>query len=117
MEILRTNIPDDAFDIDLYYNLFEDEDRAPLKDAAGTDLEFENYAVYEDVNGAGELTTLLVLQDLSGECYVTNSRPFIQSFERIMDMGDRTGVTIRKVRVEERTGNNKRKFLHAKFIR
>lgn len=117
MEIIRTDLKENEFTMDLYYSLFEDEDRLPLRDAAGKDLEFEHYAIYNDINGAGDEVKLLVLQERDGTVYVTNSFPFITSFNRIMDMGKRTGNTIRKVRIEERAGKNKRNFLHAKFIR
>lgn len=117
MEIIRTDLKENDFTMDLYYSLFEDEDRLPLRDAAGKDLEFEHYAIYNDINGAGDEVELLVLQERSGAVYVTNSFPFITSFKRIMDMGECTGNTIRRVRIEERVGKNKRKFLHAKFIR
>lgn len=117
MEIIRTDLKENDFTMDLYYSLFEDEDRLPLREAAGKDLEFEHYAIYNDINGAGDEVELLVIQERGGTAYVTNSVPFITSFSRIMDMGERTGNTIRNVRIEERVGKNKRKFLHAKFIR
>lgn len=118
MEIIRTNIEENDYSIDVFYDMFESEDRAPMKDAAGKTVEVERYAIYEDENGRGETVSLVAIQEHGGKVYVTNSPSFLRAFDRICDMCEMTGATLNKITVEERDSKkNNRKFLTVKYVK
>ena len=55
MKIIKTNIQENEYTMELMFAMFEDENRIRLSDTAGTNVEFNHYAIVEDENAKGNV--------------------------------------------------------------
>ena len=78
MNILKTNIKDNEWNMEVAFNLFESDSRVPMKEAAGKTLKINQYVIYEDENSNGEMVKLASIA--AEDCvYTTSSASFIRS--------------------------------------
>lgn len=118
MEIIKTNIQENEYTMELMYAMFEDENRICLSDTAGTTVEFDHYAIVEDENAKGEVVKTLSIEDAeTRSVYVTTSSSFIQAFERIITMAEKCGEDFRKVSVSFKKSQRGRNFLVAGYVK
>lgn len=118
MKIIKTNIQENEYTMELMYAVFEDEDRIRLSETAGTTIEFDHYAIVEDENAKGEVVKTLSIEDAkTHNVYVTTSTSFIQAFERIITMAEKCGEDFRKVSVSYKKSRRDRKFLVAGYVK
>lgn len=116
MEIIKSNLPENP-SMDVLYALFEDEDREPLKNLAGSVIDVDTYAVYCDENAKGEVVKLLTLMSTNGKVAVTNSPTAIRAFERIAKLCDMSGTTIKSVEVTKEKSKGSREFINIRLPR
>lgn len=115
MEIIRTNIEDNEWTMDLSYDMLESDERHSMKVLAGADkVHVEKYILYKDENAQGEEQNFLVIKCING-FFVTTSPSFIRKFTRILECASRSGVTDINIAVEEIETKNRRKCLSCKY--
>lgn len=118
MKIIKTNIQENEYTMELMFAMFEDENRIRLSDTAGTTVEFDHYAIVEDENTKGELVKFLSIEEMeTHNVYVTTSTSFIQAFERIITMAEKCGEDFRKVSVSYKKSQRGRSFLVAGYVK
>ena len=117
MEIIRTNITDDEWSMDMSYDMLEADDRLSMKELAGADkIPVDKYILYKDENARGEEQNFLVIKSNNGR-FVTTSPSFIRKFSRILECATRSGVTDISIAVEEIETKNRRKCLSCKYVK
>lgn len=62
----------------------------------GTKIEFEDYAIYEDINSRGENVEILTILTPSKDVYCTKSSTFKRSFKDMYNMMDGEKFTLIK---------------------
>lgn len=118
MKIIKTNIQENEYTMELMFAMFEDENRICLSDTAGTTVEFNHYAIVEDENAKGEVVKTLSIEEAeTHNVYVTTSTSFIQAFERIIAMAEKCGEDFRKVSVSSKKSKRGRNFLVARYVK
>lgn len=118
MKIIKTNIQENEYTMELMYAMFEDENRIRLSKTVGTTVEFDHYAIVEDENAKGEVVKTLSIEDAeTRSVYVTTSTSFIQTFERIITMAEKCGEDFRKVSVFFKESQRGRNFLVAGYVK
>ena len=118
MEIIKTNIQENEYTMELMYAMFEDENRIRLSETAGTTIEFDHYAIVEDENAKGEVVKTLSIEDAkTRSVYVTTSTSFIQAFERFITMAEKCSEDFRKVSVSFKKSQRGRNFLVAGYVK
>lgn len=118
MKIIKTNIQENEYTMELMFAMFEDENRIRLSDTAGTTVEFEHYAIVEDENSNGKVVKTLSIEEAeTHNVYVTTSTSFIQAFERIITMAEKCGEDFRKVSVSFKKSQRGRNFLVAGYVK
>lgn len=117
MEILRTNITDKEWTMDMSYDMLESDERISMKVAVGTDrMLVDKYILYKDENARGEEQNFLVIKS-DDEIFVTTSPSFIRKFTRILECASRSGVTDISIAVEEIETKNRRNCLSCKYVK
>lgn len=114
MEIVKANLPENA-DMETLYNMFESEDRRPMKDLQGAVIYVMYYAIYTDENAKGEDVKLLSIMANNGEVAVTNSASAIRAMERLVklcEMANRDEIAVEVVKCKSR---NNREFITLKL--
>ena len=76
------------------YALTKGNDVRKMADAKGETLEVTKFIVYEDVDQAGEIMSVMAIETPEGSRYATNSRTFIRNFTDILSMYEATGEAI-----------------------
>lgn len=120
MEILRTNIADNEWTMDMSYDMLDSDDRLSMKELAGADeIPVDKYILYKDENARGEEQNFLVIKvaDTDNGVFVTTSPSFIRKFTRILECAERSGVTDISIAVEEIETKNRRKCLSCKYFK
>lgn len=118
MKIIKTNIQENEYTMELMFAMFEDENRICLSDIAGTTVEFNHYAIVEDENTKGEVVKTLSIEEAeTHNVYVTTSTSFIKAFDRITTMAEKCGEDFRKVSVFSKKSQRGRNFLVAGFVK
>lgn len=118
MEILRTNIADNEWSMDMSYDMLESDDRLSMKELAGADkVTVDKYILYKDENARGEEQNFLVIKVADNGVFVTTSPSFIRKFTRILECATRSGVTDISIAVEEIETKNRRKCLSCKYVK
>lgn len=116
MEILKTNLSENP-SMDTLYALFEDEDREPLKNLAGSTIDVSVYAIYTDENARGEEVKLLAIMSVSGHVAVTNSPTAIRAFERLAKICEMSGGEITTIEVVKEKSKGSREFINIRLPR
>ena len=117
MEIIRTNIEDNEWNMDMSYDMLEADDRISMKELTGADrIPVDKYILYKDENARGDEQNFLVLKSGNGR-YVTTSPSFIRKFSRILECAQRSGIADFSIAVEEIETKNRRKCLSCKYVK
>ena len=117
MNILKTNIKDSDWNMELAFNLFESDERIPMKDVVGETLDVSDYVIYEDENINGEMVKLASIATEEG-VYTTSSASFIRSLEKMHDLAERCGEPLKTLRVyEQKSTRNGRMFLNCAYVK
>lgn len=114
MEIVKANLPENA-DMETLYNMFESEDRTPMKDAACTVIPVKYFAIYTDENAKGENVKLLAIMADGGEVVVTNSASAIRAMERLVTLCEMANQNVTAVEVVKGKSRNNREFITLKL--
>ena len=103
MQIINSSPNLSAKDI---YNLTMNPTTKKMKDAVGTRIPVDKWAVYEDVSKkTGEVQEILAIATGDGEIYATNSATFKADFLNMIDLFNSMGEPVPAVVVT--TGKSK----------
>lgn len=117
MNILKTNIKDNEWNMETAFNLFESDSRIAMKEVAGKTLSVAQYVIYEDENSNGDMVKLASIATDDG-VYTTSSASFIRSLEKLHDLAERCGEHITTLRVyEQKSTRNGRTFLNCAYVK
>lgn len=93
------------------YKLTMDPTIGKMKDAIGSRLSIEAWAVYEDTNSDGKEQTILSILTKDGEVFATNSPTFLREFQRLNELFEDAGETVEAVEVVSGTSKNGREYI------
>lgn len=114
MEIIKSNLPENV-DMETLYNMFESEDRKPMKDLAGTVIPVQYFAIYTDENAKGEYVKLLAVMADTGAVTVTNSASAIRAMERLTKLCEMAKQKLTAIEVTTDKSRNNREFISVKL--
>lgn len=117
MNIIKTNIKDNDWNMEIAFDMFESDSRVPMKEAAGKTLDVSAYVIYEDENSNGDMVKLASISTEDGT-YTTSSASFIRSLEKLHDLAERCGESLKTLRVyEQKSSRNGRMFLNCAYVK
>lgn len=117
MNILKTNIADNEWTMDLSYDMFESSDRLRGADLKGEQVHIDKYCLYEEDNAQGETVKVLTVSTTEGQVFATTSAAFVRTFDRIMELANRCGVTDVCIEVVAERSKNTREYITAKYVK
>jgi hypothetical protein len=82
-----------------------------MKDAVSQVIEVKNWCIYEDTNSKEELQTILAISTPENEVFATNSKTFIDDFQRMIDVFAEDSETVNAIRVTSGTSKAGREFI------
>lgn len=116
MEIVKTNIKDNEWNMDISYDMFESPDRCAVKDNSGKVVTINKYAIYEEHDNNGNVMRLLTLLTTENEVYVTSSPAFIRTFERIAELAQRSHLDTFSITFRKEKSKNNREYMTAVYV-
>lgn len=117
MNIIKTNIKDNDWNMDLSYDMFQSPDRQGVKDYEGQQFHVDKYAVYEEENAKGNMIRLVTILTDEGFVMTTNSPSFIRTFSSIADLAENCSVRHYAFEVVVAKSKNNREFITAKYVK
>lgn len=117
MNIIKTNIADNEWTMDLSYDMFESPDRLRGADIKGEQVHIDKYCLYEEDNAQGETVKVLTVSTTEGQVFATTSAAFVRTFDRIMELANRCGVTDVCIEVVAERSKNNREYITAKYVK
>lgn len=117
MEIVKTNIKDDEWNMDISYNMFESPDREAVKNNSGKIATIHKFAIYEEYDNNGNIMKLLTMLTINGNVYVTSSPAFIRTFERIAELAQRSHLDIFSIEFRKEKSKNNREYMTAVYAK
>lgn len=115
MNIIKTNIADDEWNMDLSYDMFESPDRLRGLDLKGEQVYIDKYCLYEEDNMNGDTVRVLTVSTTEGHVFATTSAAFIRTFDRIMELANKCGVADICVEIVAERSKNNREYIIAKY--
>lgn len=115
MNIIKTNIADNEWTMDLSYDMFESPDRLRGLDLKGEQVHINKYCLYEEDNMNGDTVRILTVSTTEGYVFTTTSAAFMRTFDRIMELAKKCGVTDICVEIASKRSNNNREYIIAKY--
>lgn len=94
------------------YFLSQSPEIKKMRDAAGQVLDMAAWMIYTDTNSKGEEQTILSILTADKDTYATNSRTFIEQFEKCIDI---FGGDFKRVSVGTGTSKGGRTYLTATY--
>jgi hypothetical protein len=82
-----------------------------MKDSISQIVEIKNWCIYEDINSKDELQTILSICTPENEILATNSSTFINDFERMNEVFEDDGITVKSIKVTSGTSKAGREFI------
>lgn len=116
MEIVKTNIMDNEWNMDISYDMFESPDRGAVKDNSGKVVTINKYAIYEEYDNNGNIIRLLTMLTTENEVYVTSSPAFIRTFERIAELAQRSHLDTFSITFRKEKSKNNREYMTAVYV-
>ena len=113
MEIVKTNIKDNEWNMDISYDMFESPDRNSIKDFTGSTVTISKYAIYEEFDNNGKTMKLLTMMSDEGVVYVTTSPAFIRTFDRIAELAQRSHLDTITITFRKEKSRNNREYMIA----
>lgn len=117
MEIVKTNIKDNEWNMDISYDMFESPDRSAVKDNSGKTLVINKYAIYEEYDNNGCIMRLLTMLADDNNVYVTSSPAFIRTFERIAELAQRSHLDVFAITFRKEKSKNNREYMTAVYAK
>lgn len=117
MEIIKTNIKDNEWNMDLSYDLFQSPDRVGVKDYVSEQFHTDKYAIYEEENANGNMVRLVTILTDEGAVMTTNSPSFIRTFSSIAELAEKSNVEHYAFQVVVAKSRNNRDFITAKYVK
>ena len=117
MNILKTNIADNEWTMDLSYDMFESSDRLRGADLKGQQVHIDKYCLYEEDNAQGETVKVLTVSTTEGHVFATTSAAFIRTFDRIMELANKCKVTNVCIEIVSERSKNNREYITAKYVK
>ena len=117
MEIVKTNIKDDEWNMDISYDMFESPDREAIKDNSGEIVTIHKFVIYEEYDNNENIMKLLTMLTINGNVYVTSSLAFIRSFERIAELARRSHLDTFTIEFRKETSKNNREYMTAVYVK
>lgn len=116
MNIIKTNIADNEWTMDLSYDMFESPDRLRGADLKGEQVHIDKYCLYEEDNMQGDIVRVLTVSTTEGHVFATTSAAFVRTFDRIMELAKKCGVTDVCVEIVAERSKNNREYITAKYV-
>lgn len=117
MEIVKTNIMDNEWNMDISYDMFESPYRSAVKDNSGKTVTINKYAIYEEYDNNGNIMRLLTMLTTENEVYVTSSPAFIRTFERIAELAQRSHLDTFTIAFRKEKSKNNREYMTAVYVK
>lgn len=117
MEIVKTNIEDNEWNMDISYDMFESPDREAVKNSSGEIVTIHKFAIYEEYDNNGNVMRLLTMLTNDGNVYVTSSQAFIHTFERIAELAQRSHLDTFTVEFRKEKSKNNREYMTAVYVK
>lgn len=117
MNIIKTNIADNEWTMDLSYDMFESPDRFRGADLKGEQVHIDKYCLYEEDNMQGDIVRVLTVSTTEGHVFATTSAAFVRTFDRIMELAKKCGVTDVCVEIVAERSKNNREYITAKYVK
>ena len=117
MNIIKTNIADNEWTMDLSYDMFESPDRLRGADLKGEQVHVDKYCLYEEDNAQGETVKVLTVSTTEGHVFATTSAAFIRTFDRITELAKRCNVTDVCIEIIAERSKNNREYITAKYVK
>lgn len=117
MEIVKTNIKDNEWNMDISYDMFESPDRSAVKDNSGKTVVITKYAIYEEYDNNGCIMRLLTMLTDDNNVYVTSSPAFIRTFERIAELAQRSHLDTFAITFRKEKSKNNREYMTAVYAK
>lgn len=116
MDIIRTNIADKEWTMDLSYDMFESPDRLRGVDLKGQQVHIDKYCLYIEDDTIGNPIKILTILTTEGYVFATTSAAFVRTFDRIMELAHRCNVTDVCIEVVAERSKNNREYITAKYV-
>lgn len=113
MEIVKTNIEDNEWNMDISYDMFESPYRNSVKDCSGSTITVSKYAIYEEYDNHGNIMRLLTMMSDERDVFVTTSPAFIRTFERIAELAQRSHLDTFAITFKKEKSKNNREYMTA----
>ena len=117
MEIVKTNIKDNEWNMDISYDMFESPYREAIKNNSGKTVTIIKYAIYEEYDNNGCIMRLLTMLTLENKVYVTSSPAFIRTFERIAELAQRSHLETFEITFRKEKSKNNREYMTAVYAK
>ena len=117
MNIIKTNIADNEWTMDLSYDMFESPDRLRGADLKGEQVHVDKYCLYEEDNAQGETVKVLTVSTTEGHVFATTSAALIRTFDRITELAKRCNVTDVCIEIIAERSKNNREYITAKYVK
>lgn len=117
MEIVKTNIKDNEWNMDISYDMFESPDRKSVRDCSGSTVTISKYAIYEEYDNNGNVMRLLTMMSDEGVVFVTTSPAFIRTFERIAELAQRSHLDAFAITFRKEKSKNNREYMTAIYVK
>lgn len=117
MDIVKTNIMDNEWTMDLSYDMFESPDRLKGVDLKGQQVHIDKYCLYVEDDAWGNPIKILTVSTTEGHVFATTSAAFIRTFDRIMELAHKCNVTDVCIEVVAERSKNNREYITAKYVK
>lgn len=117
MEIVKTNIMDNEWNMDISYDMFESPDREAVKNNGGEIVTIHKFAIYEEYDNNGNVIKLLTMLTINGNVYVTSSPAFIRTFEKIAELAQRSHLDTFSIEFRKEKSKNNREYMTAVYAK
>ena len=117
MNIIKTNITDDEWTMDLLYDMFESPDRLRGADLKGEQIHIDKYCLYEEDNMQGDIVRVLTVSTTEGHVFATTSAAFVRTFDKIMELAKKCNATDICVEIVAEHSKNNREYITAKYVK
>lgn len=117
MNILKTNIADNQWTMDLSYDMFESPDRSRGADLKGQQVHIDKYCLYVEDDACGNPIKILTVSTTEGQVFATTSAAFIRTFDRITELANRCNVKDVCIEIVAERSKNNREYITAKYVK
>jgi hypothetical protein len=117
MDIIRTNIADNEWTMDISYDMFESPDRLRGTDLKGEQVHIDKYCLYVEEDAQGNPTKILTVSTTEGQVFATTSPAFIRTFDRIMELSRKCKVSDICIEIVAERSKNNREYITAKYVK